>query len=547
MAELPIEITPLGGVGEFGKNCLVVRAGEEAIVLDAGISFPDESLPGVDRVAPDFSVLRGEKLAGIFLTHGHEDHIGALPQLLEEGDAPVFATPFTKALAARRLAEAGVRASLEEVEFHRAAAAGAFSVTFLPVSHSVPQSAALAIEVGGRRIFHTGDFKLDSDGLPNETTDLEAFARAGRGCDLLLLDSTNAERGGACPSEALAREGLAGEIGRAAGRVVLTTFSSHVARISGAVEAAKRSGRQVGFLGKSVREVAQVAERFGYLSIPSGLRLDRESLSGAAPARLLLVCAGSQGEPFSALHRLALGLHPDLKLSPGDRAVFSARAIPGREQAIARVMDHLLRRGVSLRRDVPDLPAIHVSGHAYRDDLKRTVAALAPRSVMPVHGQRRALAECADAAAAAGVPRGRIHLCDNGDSLFLEEGDRVRFAPSAREARAVFLDSALGSEIEGEALRERRLLGAEGLVVVLAAMSAAGPMKIEVVSRGLAADAAEIASEVGRETAAALKRGSPEERLDPEWARSTISLAVKRLCRRRYGARPMIVPIVAEG
>lgn len=546
MSERAIEITPLGGLGEFGKNCLVLRAGGAAIIVDAGISFPDESLPGVDRVAPDFSVLRGETIAGIFLTHGHEDHIGAITQLLEECPAPVFATPFTGALAARRLAESGVRASLEEAAFGRRVDAGPFAVTFLPVSHSVPQSAALVLEAFGLRIFHTGDFKLDPDGPPGETTDLAAFAAAARGCDLLLLDSTNAERPGACPSESLARGGIAEEIAGSRGRVLLTTFSSHVARISGAAAAAIGCGRRITLLGKSIREVAQIAERFGYLSLPSGLRVERESLAEIAPERLLLVCAGSQGEPFSALYRLALDFHPDLKLARGDRAIFSARAIPGREQAVARVMDHLLRRGVSVRREAPDRPAVHVSGHAYRDDLKATVAALAPGAVMPVHGGRRALVECGEAAASAGVAEDRIVLCDNGDSLFLEEGGRLRLAPAAREVRAVFLDSAVGSEIEGEVVRERRLLGSEGLVVVLAALSASGPITIEVVSRGVAADSAELASEVGREVAAALRRGTSEERLDPEWARATISTAVKRLCRRRYGARPMIVPIVAE-
>jgi ribonuclease J len=540
-----VELTPLGGVGEFGKNCLLVRAGGETIIIDAGISFPDESLPGVDRVAPDFSGLTGERVSGIFLTHGHEDHIGALPLLLEEVAAPVFATPFTGALARRRVEETGGRVPFQAAAYGRPVSAGAFTVTFHPVSHSVPQSAALSIEVLGRKIFHSGDFKIDADSPVGESTDLAVLSAACRGCDLLLLDSTNADRPGACPSESEAREGITREVEKARGRALITTFSSHVARIQGAASAAARFGRRVSLLGRSLREVAEIAEQFGYLSFPAGMRTDRASLSSLPPERLLVVCAGSQGEPLSALHRLSLDLHSDLKLSVGDLAIFSARAIPGREQPVSRVVDHLLRRGAVVRRDEPGRPLVHVSGHAYRGDLGELVRALDPKFVLPVHGQRRALAECAQAAVEAGVPADRTFLLDNGDALFLSDG--VRIERSAHEARAVFLDAALGAEIEGEALRERRLLGSEGLVVVIAAMSARGPQRIEVVSRGLAADSADVAFEVAREVNAALSAGSPEERLDPEWARSTVSSAARRLCRRKYGSRPMVVPIVAEG
>jgi ribonuclease J len=539
-----VEITALGGLGEFGKNCLVVRAGGQAVILDAGISFPDESLPGVDRVAPDFSGLSGEDVRGIFLTHGHEDHIGALGQLLETVDAPVFCTAFTAALARRRMAESGVRGRFHPTVPGAPVRAGAFSLTFLPVSHSVPQSAALVVEVEGMRLFHSGDFKLDSDGPERERTDLSEWARLAAGCDLAMIDSTNAERAGRCGSEREARAGVGEEIRRSAGRVVLTTFSSHVARISGAVESARAAGRRVALLGKSMREIADLAEEFGYLSLPAGIRLERSEIAGSPARRLLAVCAGSQGEPYSALFRLALDRHADLRLSPGDRVIFSARSIPGRQQAVARVIDHLLRRGASVVEPDAGSP-IHVSGHAWRDDLREAIQALRPRAVLPLHGHRKALARCGEVAVEAGVAPERVFLCDNGDSLFLDP-DGCRLAPGEREARAVFLDAAGGAEIEGDRVQERRLLGSEGLVVVLAAMTARGPARIEVVTRGLAADSADVAQDVERAVLDALRAGSAEEHRDPEWARTEISDAVKRVCRRRYGSRPMIVPIVAE-
>lgn len=544
MNRAEVEVSPLGGVGEFGKNCLLLRAGGKAIIVDAGISFPDETLPGVDRVAPDFSALAGEDVAGIFLTHGHEDHMGALGLLLEEVSAPLFATPFTRALAERRLLESGVRGTFRPVTFGSPVVAGNFTVTFVPVSHSVPQSAALLIEGAGRTIFHTGDFKIDDDSPAGERTDLDQFARMAGGCDLLLIDSTNADRPGRCPSEREARDGVTRQIVSAPARIVLTTFSSHVARISGAIDVARGAGRHAVLLGRSMREIAEIAARFAYLQPPRGGPPDRESLKDVAPKRLLAICAGSQGEPFSALYRLALGTHHDLALSAGDRVVFSARAIPGRETHVARMADHLLRRGAAVVEDGGPDARVHVSGHACRQDLKMVIEAIRPRGIFPVHGQRKALVRCGEIAEEAGISRDRIFIGDNGDSLFV--GDSVRLVPRAREAGAVFLDAAGGDEIEDESLRERRILGSEGVVIILVNVTSKGATGIEVVSRGLAADPAELSGAVIREVAAAISRGSREEQRDAAWVRSQVQLAVKRLCRRVWNTRPMIIPVVAE-
>ncbi len=542
-----IEVTALGGLGEFGKNCLVVRAGGEALVVDAGISFPDETLPGIDRVAPDFSPLAADRVAGVFLTHGHEDHIGALSRLCEVANAPVFATEFTRALARRRLLESGSggdsRSRIAAASFGDPVVAGPFSVTFLPVSHSVPQSAALLIEVFGRRILHTGDFKIDDDAPAGERTSLADFAARAGGCDLLVLDSTNAERAGNCPSEREAREGLLSAARGAGGRIVVTTFSSHVARMQAAVEAARAAGREIAILGRSMREIAEIGERYGYLAIPAGLSADPERLDERRPGRLLLLCAGSQGEPHSALSRLAAGRHDQLALGEGDLAILSARTIPGRERAVSRVVDGLLRRGVRVLPTGPEGPAVHVSGHAYRDDLRSLIEAVRPRAVLPAHGERRALLACGAAAREAGIVAERVFVFDNGDSLFLGEGFRA--ATGARPARSIYLDAAEGAEVSEEEIRVRRTLGSQGAVVVTVLLQLAA-IRVEVASIGLAALPAEVAAEVGEEVRTLLGRGRPADLANAQWLESEAQVAAKRACRRAFGARPVVVVTVAR-
>lgn len=538
MTDSSIELTHLGGLGEFGKNSLAIRAQGRAIVVDAGISFGDELLPGVgvDRIAPDFSALADAAVAGIFLTHGHEDHIGALSMLLEAVDSPVYATPFTAALAGRRVSEEGIEADLRVAGWGEPISHPPFTVTFFPVSHSVPQSASLLIEVAGRKIFHTGDFKFDADSPPGEGTDLEAIARRAGGCDLLLMDSTNADKPGCCPSEGVAREELQHLIGNGVGgRIILTTFSSHVARIGSAAAAARAAGRKIAILGRSMSEIAELGERHGYLSLPSGATVGREALAELPPRHSFVLCAGSQGEPNSALARLSTRMHSDLRFSRGDRVLISARTIPGREAAVARVVDDFLRGGATVSRD-----AAHVSGHAYRDDLERVVTALAPRAAVPVHGRRESLESGAEAARRAGVPGTRVFVLENGDSLLIDEEFRVM--PAARPVRAVSLDAGTARTIDDDALRDRRQLAAAGVVAI--SVEPAGRSVLTVLLRGVAVPP-EASSEIAREVESALSRGSRSEAADPEWLRQESVAAAKRFCRRRYGVRPLIIPMIA--
>jgi ribonuclease J len=536
----PLEVVALGGVGEFGRNLLWLRCRGSSLLVDCGVSFPDETFPGVDRIAPDLSALKDERIEAVLLTHGHEDHIGALPLLREWCSAPVYGFPFTLAMARRRLEEAGRPIDLLiEAAGRQRRTSGEFSFSFFRVSHSVPDSTALLIEAGGWRVFHSGDFKLDPDPPDGERTDTDGIAAAvGAGVDVALVDSTNAERPGHAGSERDAGRGLAAVFSGAPGRIVLTTFSSHVARIRQAAEAALAAGRRVGLLGRSVVHVAEIADRLGRFSLPAGFRVPQNALAQEPADRLLCVSSGSQGEPYSALYRLALDEHADLKLSPGDLVVFSARTIPGHERSVNRVTDHLVRRGARVVREAE--PPVHVSGHAHRDDLADWMRLAKPARVVPVHGERRMLAAAAEIAVECGVSRERVFLLDNGDRLTLGESSdavEVGAVPSGR----IYFD-ARPEQIGAEIVRERRRLSQEGVVVIFVPASPRG--EITVVTRGVAGDEAAISDEVRRAGRAVLARATSEELEDLEWLRAEVTLAAKRACRREFDIRPVIVPVV---
>jgi ribonuclease J len=532
-----VSLVALGGLGEFGRNVLWVSTGGSNLIVDVGVSFPDETFPGIDRIAPDLSPLKDVRIDAILLTHGHEDHVGGLPLLREWCPAPVYGLPFTLALARRRLEEAGLAVEpLVEARRGESIRAGDFTIRFFRVSHSVPDSAAILIEAGARRLFHSGDFKLDPDPPDGETTDVQAIAEAtAGGVDLALVDSTNAGRPGRALSERVAGDGLAAAFGGASGRIILTTFSSHVARVSQAAAAAIGSGRRVAMLGRSMRTVAEIAERFGRLRLADAARIAPGELSRVPRSRVLCLTSGSQGEPFSALYRLALDEHADLKLDPGDLVLFSARTIPGHERSVNRVTDHLVRRGARVLRETE--PPIHVSGHAHRDDIADWLALAKPRAVLPVHGEPRMLAATAEIARDGGVPGERVPILDNGDRLTLSDSG-LRVERGAVTTGRIFLDSR-PEAVDLEVVRDRRRLAEEGFVAVLV-----HGREIAVAARGVAEAAPGLARIVTAAANQVLDRATSEELADAEWLRAEIAIAAKRACRREFGIRPVIVPVV---
>src|SRR5688572_16141396 len=396
MAEAKLQVIPLGGLGEFGMNCLALRFGDDIVVLDAGMMFPEDELLGVDIVIPDFSYLEEnrEHVRGLVLTHGHEDHIGAVPFLLSELDLPVYGTAFTLALVERRLEEHDMlaQAKLNVVKPGGKLQLGAFGIEFIHVTHSIVHAVALAITTPIGVVVHTGDFKVDPTPTDNELFDVHSFADYGkRGVLLLLSDSTNADRPGYTESERAVRPRLEDIFNRAEKRLIVSCFSSSIHRIQQLLDLSKEFGRKVAFLGRSLSEVTEIAHNLGLLQIPDDTLLRPAEIMSARRDKVAIIISGTQGEPMSALSRVAVDNHRNLTVEEGDTVVLSSRIIPGNEKGIFRMLNHLARRRTNLVYGAMN-PPVHVSGHASAEELKLILDLLRPRYFLPVHGEFRQMA-----------------------------------------------------------------------------------------------------------------------------------------------------------
>jgi ribonuclease J len=523
---------------------------DHLLLLDAGMLFPTAEMPGVDSVVPDFEYLaqRREQVRGILLTHGHEDHIGALSYALAAAPAPVYGSRLTLGFARRRLQERDARAELRPLRPGEPVEIGPFRVHPIRVAHSVVDSLALAIETPAGVVLASGDFKIDREAGPSERTDVEALRQWGdRGVLALLSDSTSVEQPGLTPGEDAVVPAFEEVLSRTRGRVLVSCFATSIPRIETVARLAAQAGRPLAFLGRRMLDNAQTALELGLLRLSGATRVDSGRLADEAAARALVFVSGSQGEPLSALSMVGLGEHRELAAGPGDTVVLSARAIPGNERSVSRLISNLYRRGCDVVH--PGTARVHVSGHGSRDDLVELLRLARPRYLVPVHGEYRMLAQHARLAAQAGLPADSVLVAEDGDVLALSaEGAR-------REARVaagrVLLDRGSAAGIEDVVVRDRRHLSSEGIVVPIVVVDRqTGQLESppEIVTRGIVdnAEAAELAEEAGRLLTGAMGARPIEERLDSELTRERVRDELRRFYKRRTQRRPMVIPVVME-
>jgi ribonuclease J len=545
----PLEIVPLGGLGEFGMNMMVIACGETAILVDAGVMFPEPELLGVDLIIPDLKQLQHYHIKALVLTHGHEDHIGAVPHVLAAFDGPVYGTPLTLALVENKLEadEEALKARLVRVRPRERVQIGAFTIEFLRVTHSIPDCVALAIETPHGVVIHTGDFKIDQTPIDGEHVDFHRFAQLGSaGVLALLADSTNIERRGFTGSEVEVIDGFEEIFTSAGGKIVVATFASSIYRMQILVDLAAQFDRRVAFVGRGVSENSEIAQRLGYLRIPAGVLIRDSDVRNYPAQDVVCICTGSQGEPQAALPKIAIDDHRHVKLDADDVVVFSAREIPGNEKAIGRVMNHVSKRGAEVIYE--GIKHVHVSGHGSEEELKLMLSLVRPRYFVPIHGEYRQLAR--HARVAARVSRGtKVLLAENGD-LIRFDGDGGRIAGKVPAGR-ILIDGTRSGEVGDEVLRDRRHLAGDGLVVPVVAIgrqSGTVEETPDVITRGFVVDARTegLLKEIPSLLASTIEGASVEERTDPGLIKERIRVDLQRFFRKRSGLRPLVLPVIME-
>jgi ribonuclease J len=545
----PLDLIPLGGLGEFGMNMMVVACGETAILVDAGVMFPEPDLLGVDLIIPDLRLLQRYRIQALVLTHGHEDHIGAVPHVLPFIDGPIYGTKLTLALLEPKLDEHGsdVKARLTEVRPRERVTVGSFTLEFLRVTHSMPDCVAVAIHTPAGVVVHTGDFKVDQTPLDGQAMDLHRFAELGsQGVLVMLGDSTNIDRKGVSGSERDVMDGFEEIYTSARGRIVVALFSSSLYRMQILVDLADQFERKVAFVGRGVIENTQIAQRLGFLRVPPGVQIRDSEIREYPSQDVVCICTGSQGEPQAALPRIAIDDHRHAKIDSDDVVVFSAREIPGNEKAIGRVMNHIARRGAEIVYE--GVKHVHVSGHGAEEELKLMLALVRPRYFVPIHGEYRQLAQHASVAKMAS-PGTKVVLAENGD-LIRVDGDGARIADRLPAGR-ILIDGTRSGEVGDEVLRDRRHLAGDGLVVPVVAISRqSGTLEEtpDVITRGFVLDARTEAllKEIPGLVGAAIEGASVEERTDPGLIKEKIRVDLQRFFRKRSGLRPFVLPVVME-
>ena len=550
-----LHIIPLGGLGEFGMNCMAVRWGDDIIVIDAGLMFPEAELLGVDIVVPDISYLieNRQHLRGIVLTHGHEDHIGGLPWILNELNVPVYGTEFTLAYVENKLEEHGLLddAVLNEIEPGKRFNLGPFTIHPIQVTHSLVDCVALAIHTPLGVIIHTGDFKVDPTPTDNKLFDLHAFAEYGQqGVLALFQDSTNVERPGYTPSERAVRRKFDDVFRATDRRLFISCFSSSIHRIKLALELAYEYNRKVALVGRSMTESTEIAQDLGYIDAPEGLFIHPGEIKNFPAERVCVMISGTQGEPMSALSRAAVENHKHAKIEPGDTVVLSSRIIPGNEKAIYRVIDHLFRREAHVIYEDGSSPPVHVSGHASQEELKLIINLVRPRFFIPVHGEFRQLKRHAEMAQSMRGAVGQVMMIESGDILEFDELG-ARKAGRVNVGRVCIDSGSIGDVVEDLVIRDRRHLSEDGIVLPIIAINKhTGRVESapEIVMRGFGVPDSEdgIMAQARELIINTLEQSSDEEKRDYGVIKEKIRADLKRYITKNTQRRPLIMPVILE-
>ena len=543
---------PLGGLGEFGMNMMALRFGDDLIVIDAGMMFPESELLGIDLVIPDISYLKQNRqhVRAIVLTHGHEDHIGALPYILRDLNVPVFGTRFTLALVKKRLEEAGLldSATLREVFPGRRVEIGPYEIEFIPVTHSTIDCVALAVRTPLGVVIHTGDFKIDHTPVNGDGFDIATFARYGHeGVLALFSDSTNVERPGYTPSERAVVPRLEELCRSAPRRVILSCFASSVARIQQVIDIASRVGRKVAFVGRSMVDNVEIAHNLDCLHIPDGAVVRSQDIRSFEPRKLVILASGSQAEPMSSLSRIAVDNHRFVSVEENDTVILSSRIIPGNEKAIFRMLDHMFRRRALVYYDNSG-GLIHVSGHASQEEQKLLLQLVKPKYFVPVHGEYRHLFRHAALAHQLGVVSGEILLLEDGHCIEFNEDGAFRREPVA--AGRVLVDSGSLEEIEEVVVRERKHLSEDGVVVPIIAIDKhTGNLESqpEIVTRGFISDnGSDLITGARDVVLRTINTSNSEEMSDWSVIKEKIRVDLKRYINKQTSKRPLILPVILE-
>jgi ribonuclease J len=548
----PVRIVPLGGLGEFGLNMMLVEYGDAAIAIDCGLMFPGADLLGIDLVIPDIGYLleNKHKLKAIVLTHAHEDHMGAIPYVLERLSVPIYGTRLTLGLLSNRVKEHNLEdvADVREITAGKLWELGPFKLEGIRVTHSLMDCLALAIETPVGTIIHTGDFKIDNTPMEGEMFDFQRFAAYGeKGVLLLLSDSTNVERRGHTPSEREVGTNLEQIFQHSTGRVLVSTFSSSIPRIQQVLEISERCGRRVVLSGRSMVRNSQVAADLGYLRVPRSFMTENDRWQDLSPDRVTFLTTGSQGEPLSVLHRVALDGHKTIKIQPGDNVILSSKFIPGNEKTISNLINHLYRRGAEVHYE--KVSEIHVSGHASQEELKTMLQLTRPRYFVPIHGEYRHLVRHCRLAEQVGVPEENCFILEDGDVLELTASGAHRANPI--QVGKVFVDGKGVGDVGPVVIRDRRHLSEDGMVLAVLAIHqqsgeiVAGP---DLISRGFVRDEEgeeilEQARKIVLETFSGMNR---ETRADRAELQEEIRVALRRYFRKKLERRPVVLPYIVE-